>query len=370
MNAKLEEARRLSEEKGLPFEYVKQMLEFAERAADNSIDFPELPKPRPIPEKTVMFWAEEAIELFNQIMPPISTPFPPVYTSTASSYSRTRKKIVKNIGCPHKEEPPDSIMEYIHGEIGNAILIRRELIADLPVQDDYELHIHFEHFFWHELGHFYAINSETNDLHRYNHPGLVDDSPVYDAAIDGCGLSSERKKQEGYWFWQEFIAEAISNRVSYIIRSSGGSYHPELLDWTVDVWGGIVNQLEDLLEGTLYYYSSTIDEYSLAHFFARLLTDDLTRLYVNAANEGELKIQGGTYPDEKIEPTCISDVPECYQPHLWKMYKILDEQIEKKQFWLTDEDTLEKIGSCIGDMMVEKIKEMARGFSDYNFTDH
>ncbi len=56
MNAKLEEeARKLSEEKGLPFEYVKQMLEFAERAADSSIDFPELPKPHPIPEKTVMF---------------------------------------------------------------------------------------------------------------------------------------------------------------------------------------------------------------------------------------------------------------------------------------------------------------------------
>ncbi len=56
MNAKLEEeARKLSEEKGLPFEYVKQMLEFAEWAADNSIDFPEPLKPHPIPEKTVMF---------------------------------------------------------------------------------------------------------------------------------------------------------------------------------------------------------------------------------------------------------------------------------------------------------------------------
>lgn len=238
MNAKLEEeeeARKLSEEKGLPFEYVKQMLEFAERAADNSIDFPEPPKPRPIPEKTVMFWAEEATELFKQIMPPISTPFPPVYTATASNYSRVRKKIIKNISCPHTEEPPDSIMEYIHGENGNSILIRRELIADLPVQDDYELHIHFEHFFWHELGHFYAINSETNDLHRYNHPGLVDESRVYNHVTDACGFSSERKKQEGYWFWQEFIAEAISNHVSYIIRSSDDSYHPELIDWEVNI---------------------------------------------------------------------------------------------------------------------------------------
>lgn len=59
MNAKFEEARKLSEEKNLPFEYVKQMLEFAERAADNSIDFPESPKSRTIPETTVLFWASE-----------------------------------------------------------------------------------------------------------------------------------------------------------------------------------------------------------------------------------------------------------------------------------------------------------------------
>lgn len=36
------------------------------------------------------------------------------------------------------------------------------------------------------------------------------------------------------------------------------------------------------------------------------------------------------------------------------------EQLSKKQFWLIDEGTLEKIGSCIGDMMVEKVKDMAR----------
>lgn len=95
-----------------------------------------------------------------------------------------------------------------------------------------------------------------------------------------------------------------------------------------------------------------------------MLSDDFTRLYENAANEGKLKIDGGVYPDEKIEPTCISDIPECYQKHMWKMYKILDAHLNKKGFWLMDEDTLEKIGSCIGDMMVEKIKEMAKEYSE------
>lgn len=365
MNELEVEAQKLAEEKGLPLDFVKSMLEFAERTnGEDAAPLYDPPKPRPVPEATILYWAAIAKEQFHSIMPDLGIPFPPVYTSTASSYSRTRRKIIKSIGCLHTEEPPDSIMEYIHGEKGNAILIRRELVADLPVHDDLELRVHFERFFWHEMGHFYAINAETNNLHRYNAPGLVDESPVYDAAIDGSGLSSERKKQEGYWFWQEFIAEVIANHVSYTIRSSGDGYHPELLDWTIDAWGGIVEYLESLLESTLYYYPHTIDEYALAHYFARLLTDDLTILFVNAANEGKLKVDGGVYPDEKIEPTCISDIPECYQKHMWKMYRILDQHLGKENFWLMDEETLEKLGSYIGDMMVEKIKEMAREYSE------
>ena len=110
--------------------------------------------------------------------------------------------------------------------------------------------------------------------------------------------------------------------------------------------------------------SHLADEYALAHYFAKLLSDDLTRLYVIAANEGKLKKPDGGYPDELIEPTCISDVPECYQPHLWKLFRILNNHLEKEKFWLIDEDTLEEIGNCISEMMVEKIREMARGYEE------
>lgn len=89
---------------------------------------------------------------------------------------------------------------------------------------------------------------------------------MYDAAVDSCGFSSERKKQEGYWFWQKFIEEVISNHVSYTIRYSGDNYYPE--------------------------------------------------------------------------------------------------QLERKQFWIMDEDTLEKLGSCIGNLMVEKTKDMAREYEE------
>lgn len=51
------EAKRISEEKGLPLDYVKSMLEFVERTAGNAIDatLVEPPKPRPIPETTALF---------------------------------------------------------------------------------------------------------------------------------------------------------------------------------------------------------------------------------------------------------------------------------------------------------------------------
>lgn len=45
----------------------------------------------------------------------------------------------------------------------------------------------FQHFLWHELGHFYAIHHEcpSNNLHRFNDQAL----------------SEEKANQEGYWFW-------------------------------------------------------------------------------------------------------------------------------------------------------------------------
>lgn len=80
-------------------------------------------------------------------------------------------ELMVQTGCKHTEESEAAIMEYIHGDKGYAILIRQNLIPD------------------------------KNEDHF-------------------CGM-----------FWQEFIAEAISQYVSYKNRSAGDSYHPELIDW-------------------------------------------------------------------------------------------------------------------------------------------
>ena len=133
----------------------------------------------------------------------------------------------------------------------------------------------------------------------YGTGGIITDGPV-------LGLSDERLKQEGYWFWQEFIAEAISKYVSYKHRSTTRYYHPELMDWHPDNWGGIVDRLMGLLDDALWYYPSTIDEYALAHYFANLLMDDFIVLYVKAAADRKLKVYDDgmiVLPEEEIEPT-------------------------------------------------------------------
>lgn len=331
------------------------------KESDNILSSKQLP----VSESIIAPWIEEAIGTFNQVMPSLDIPSPPVYTATEDDYPEIRNKIVKEINSAHTEAAEASVMEYIYGDAGDAILIRRDLLAQLPYSEN-ELHYPFLLMFWHELGHFYAINTEKDNLRCYGLPGLIDESFVYDAAIDGCGYSSARRKQEGYWFWQEFIAECISNRVSYTQRSvkNKSHYHPEQIDWNCEFWIQITEQLSDLLFDSLYneFFPNTIDEYALAHYFAKLLTDDLTTEYIQAAEEGRLKIEGGVYPKEKIEPTCIVDYPNYFQPYLWEMYDILKVQLKQNEFWIINEDTLELLGSCIGEMMVEKLRELKRKY--------
>ena len=129
----------------------------------------------------------------------------------------------------HKEIPADdSIMEYIHGEKGGAILIRQNLLPNDSEQN-------FCWFLWHELGHWYAINSEKDDLHRFNDPDLLDTITFADR-LRGIDNTSLQLKQEGYWFWQEFIAEAISKYVSGKYDAERYTHKPNHIDWNPSVF--------------------------------------------------------------------------------------------------------------------------------------
>lgn len=314
-------------------------------------------------QNEIRHWSNYAIDTFDSVMPSIGKPYPSIHIATAKTFPAMRTELVEQTGCTHTEESEAAIMEYIHGDKGYAILIRQNLLPDRDED-------HFDSMLWHELGHFYAINTESTEFSHYSDPGVVDSSRIMEFTEAGpvLGMSDERLKQEGYWFWQEFVAESISKYVSYKDRSSKDSYRLELIDWNPMFWDGIVDKLLYLLNSTLYQYQHTIDEYGLAHYFANLLMDDFIKLYVQAAADGKLKVYDEeigivVYPDEPIEPTCISDIDsEEMQKPFWKMKQILEEQLAKEQFWLIDEQFLLDVGSCIGDMMFCKIIEHSRGF--------
>ncbi len=296
-----------------------------------------------ITKKQILDWVDSAVAIFTQFMPNVGT-IPEIHIATDRIILNTRAELVKRLKS-HQENTSDeytSIMETIHGELGNAILISQTKIQDL---DGNHLAFHyFCLFFWHEMGHFYAIKNEKTNMHRF-----------FDQE-----LNPENAKQEGYWFWAEFIAQSIAYRVDELDCSinNAENYHPELIVWSPEVWGHITDRLLDYLEMVFSYFSYTVDEASLAMFFSTLLTEDLTKRYIVAAEKGELlKYDNGirkTKPGE-VEPTCISDAIEIYQDTLWKMYEILKVQMRKPDFWNIDEDWLETIGKSVVELNLKKV---------------
>lgn len=350
-----------------------------------------------------------AYDIFKKTMPPIDTPFPRWYIADGRNFRKVREQALSDVACAYKETPADeSIMEYIHGEKGGAILIRQNLLPNDSSGTNINNEQNFCWYFWHELGHWYAINSEKDNLHRYNDPDLLDNISLADRnngvdridgtdGIDGTDTTALQLKQDGYWFWQEFIAEAISKHVS-------GKYDaeviytnkPDHIDWKPTVWGPIAQYLMNLLDAAFSPFISTVDDYALAHYFANLFKRDVVVLYTKAAATGELKVYASigdegckcdderrfdehkgdvgrctdakdniVYPDEPIDATCISDIdPEEFQPATWELYRLLKEQMQKERFWEIDEDYLLELGKCIKELQDVKVRLIAAMDSD------
>ena len=274
-------------------------------------------------------WLPGAEAAFRHFMPPISAPYPKVYFSNAGTFRATRENIVKDVGCTLQGWPDDSSLEYIHGDKGGAILIR---LDQLPKDMTFDV---FLHLFWHELGHFYAINADPYNLERFDDP----DNPPDEENVAA--------KQRGYWFWQEFIAEAICNYVNQKVSADREDYHPENIDWVVDAWSPYLYRLQGLLDEM--FFRPDIDEYCLAHYFATLLMDDVTVRMVRASQEGKLKQAGKDTPAPagSIDVTCIDELDAEFQPILLEMKDWLEKQLAKEQFWIIDEAGIEYLGGLI-----------------------
>ncbi|MCD8151029.1 MAG: hypothetical protein LUE92_16035 [Clostridiales bacterium] len=297
-----------------------------------------------IKQKYIKRWIPIADIIFKKYMP--IDYLPPVQIGSPKTIMKIRTELVEMTQSlqVNPSEPYDSIMEMIHGDKGDAILIQQELLPECYGADNI-----FCHYYWHELGHYFAIRNEYpgSDLHRFNNPGLTDD----------------RAKQEGYWFWSEFIAEAIADHVDelHCRIDNADIYRPETLTWEPEQWGCLVDRLLHYLDLAFEWSITSIDEAALAMFFATILMDDATRHYIRAAENAELKVYDQQLHKPvkmkpgSIEPTCISDAREPYQDMLWKIKELLEEQLRKKEFWKIDEDFLEEIGQCLLSLLAEKV---------------
>ena len=296
-------------------------------------------------------WIPGALDDFKSVMPPIDVPYPPVYIVNSRNFAKIRKQLVRELDSKHTECPEIEIGEYLYGSHGGAIIINQ---TDIESNQRLE----FCNAYWHELGHFYAISSQQPGLTRYSEPGLVDDSHNFnvDSVIPTLGLSDERIVQEGYWFWQEFIAQAIANTVRYHF------YPMHQMNWHPANWYSISDFLAEMLKEALFHEEYSIDEYALSHYFAYLLLDDNAKVYAQAAKENKLleyDDHGNIgIPDSHTDPTCISWVaPEDFQELLLRMKSLVEEQLQKENFWDISKASLLEIGQCIADMMLIKFKE-------------
>lgn len=199
------------------------------------------------------------------------------------------------------------------------------------------------------------MTSETGNMSRF-----MDQS----RRVDFSNLP-EFSKREGYWFWSEFIAESIANHVSMKFNQTKDDYHPEETIVEPNKWCKINQRLHYLLDNTLNYFPTTIDEASLGHYFALLLKDDMAVHYRKAADAGVLKeynLRSAHFTRRllpgSIDPTGISGLPETYKEMLLCMMRKLEKLLEKEEFWILPkdcEDWLEDIGQMIVFLQAEKL---------------
>lgn len=115
----------------------------------------------------------------------------------------------------------------------------------------------------------------------------------------------------------------------------------------MNTWAPILSRLQSLLDEM--FYRPDIDDYCLAHYFATLLKDNVTQLYVKAAEEGKLKQAGKDTPAPPgaIDATCIDELDKPFQPIMLDMKAWLEKKLAEEQFWIIDEAGIEHLGGLI-----------------------
>ena len=300
-----------------------------------------------ISQKKMNEWYAEAERTFQSAMPPIDIPYPEHYILSEKTASVKRAEIVNALQSPQKNPGIElSQMETIYGNLGDAVIIYQKNIKENRRSEE-RTKQHFMHCSCHELGHFYSRYTECPEAELYRY---MDQQPRE---------GEEAIKQTGYWFWAEFIAEVIACHID-----------PDVdIDWNGYDWHAIRFELVPLIRYAFHYDPDYIDQYGLAHYYAKLLSDKRTTAFLEAAKDGRARVNDPrgsglhttTLAEAGIDPDCRSEIEEVYYPVLDDFEAFLRCQLSKERYWTVTPDDIMVIGNYIGTLREIKLMNFATG---------
>lgn len=253
----------------------------------------------------------KATAVFQRYMP--CQQMPEIHQVTVREFERKRSELVERLQSSqdmYDAETDDSLMEFIHGEKGDAIIIKKDYFSNADEEG-------FANALWHELGHFVATKAESPKLRKFLEEN------------DG-----DREVAYGYWFWSEFVAEAISCHVSNEYRKTRPNYHPENIKWNRQVFENISCSLSDTLQSI--FDRSSIDMFSISHYFAHFLKEDFYIIYREK------------YPkDDIVGRSGFTKAPFDYIQVMIDLMEKLEEQLKKEEFWIVDEVWIRELGKQV-----------------------
>ena len=120
-----------------------------------------------ISQKQMKDWIPSAVEHFKSTMPSANAPYPEIYIGSRQTAGHLRLSILEQLNSPAAEigegraQVEEDCQELIHGTQGDAIIIYQGTFTGQVW--DYHGNELFNHYIWHELGHFFAIHNENPD---------------------------------------------------------------------------------------------------------------------------------------------------------------------------------------------------------------
>ena len=276
-------------------------------------------------------WIPETVKLFQTVMPSIDVPYPEIWIVTDKTMDKVRNLLLEKTQSQAKLRLGIPAMETIHGAGGDAIIVYQQAFRGALWDEGCKGR--FQHFLWHELGHFYALRMEDP---AENFSRFMDQKPHPD----------EFEALLGYSFWSEFIAETIAGRVTP---------EPEI-DWSRFDWYPVRNELTSLLSEAFNASGTEVSWYDLAFYIAKVLSDKTVIGFLDAAKNGKVKVRKPydyihltqmSFDEAKIDPSGLDGLTKELLPIVKDLYKYMELQLMEEKYWRVTYEDLVTIGTII-----------------------